>query len=86
MPSLTGVGMRLDQVKYTYPCLTAFAMTEHWLKQPKMLLGHIVVECQKMKVIQPPQNSYKKTFPDQCRNEFGSHKTYLSIFNCFYYD
>ena len=31
-PSLTGVGMSLDQVKYTYPCLPAFIMTEHWLK------------------------------------------------------
>ena len=46
-PSLTGVGMSLDQVKYTYACLTAFIMTEHWLKQPKMLHSHIVVECQK---------------------------------------
>jgi len=36
-PSLTGVGMSLDEVKYDYPCLTAFIMTEHWLKKPKML-------------------------------------------------
>ena len=26
----------LDQVKYTNKCLSAFIMTEHWLKQPKM--------------------------------------------------
>jgi len=47
MPSLTGVEMSLDQIKHTYPCLTALIMTELWLKQPKMLLSHIVVECQK---------------------------------------
>jgi len=41
MPSLTGIGMSLDQVKYTHPCLTAFIMTEHWLKQPKMLTSHL---------------------------------------------
>ena len=28
----------------------AFTMTEHWLKQPKMLPSHIVVECQIMKM------------------------------------
>ena len=65
---------------------TTFIMTEHWLKQPKMLPSHIVVECQKMKVLQPPQNSCKKFFPDRCRNQFGSNKTYLSMFNSFYYD
>ena len=46
--SLTGVGMSLDQVKYTYPCLPAFIMTQQWLKQPKMLPCLSVVECQTM--------------------------------------
>jgi len=45
-PSLTGVALSLVQVKYTYPCLQAFTMTEHWLKQPKVLLYLIVVEYQ----------------------------------------
>ena len=46
--SLTGVGMSLVLMKHTYPCFTAFIMTEHWLKQPKMLpSSHVVVECQK---------------------------------------
>jgi len=58
-PSLTGAGICLDQVKYTYACLTAFIMTEHWLKQPKMLPCLSVVECQTMKMHQPPQCSYK---------------------------
>ena len=44
--SLTGVGMNLVQIKYTYPCLQAFTMTEHWLKQPKALPYLIVVEHQ----------------------------------------
>jgi len=34
-PSLTGVGMSLDQVKYTYLCLQAFIINEYWLIQPK---------------------------------------------------
>jgi len=37
-PSLTDVGMSLDQVKYTCPCLPAFIIAEHVLKhQPKIL-------------------------------------------------
>jgi len=40
----------------------------------------------KMKVLQPPQNHCKQAFPDWYRNEFGSNKTYLSMFNSFYYD
>jgi len=44
-PSLTGIRMSLDQIKYTYPCLHAFTMTEHWLKQPKILPSHVAVEC-----------------------------------------
>jgi len=39
----------------------------------------------KMKVHQPLQNSCKNTFPNN-RNKFGSNKTYLSMFNSFYYD
>jgi len=58
-PSLTGVGMSLVQIKYTYPCLPAFTMTEHWLAQPKMLPCHIAVECQKSKMHQPSQNFCK---------------------------
>jgi len=46
-PSLTDIEMSLDQINHTYPCLTAFIMTEHWLKQPKMLPSHFGVECQK---------------------------------------
>jgi len=64
-PSLTGVEMSLDQIKHTYLCLTAFIITEHWLKQPKILCSKIVVECQTMKVLQPPLNSCIKTFPDR---------------------
>ena len=29
------IGVSLVHIKHTYPCLTAFIMTEHWLKQPK---------------------------------------------------
>ena len=29
--------------------------------------------------------THKKAFPDRSRNEFGSNKTYLSLFNSFYY-
>jgi len=85
-PPLTGVGMSLDQVKYTYPCLPTFIMTEHWLKQPKMLPCHIAVKYQTMKMHQPPQYSCKYVFPDWCRNEFGSSKICLSMFTSFYYD
>ena len=53
-PSLTGVGMSLDQVKYTYPCVPAFIMTEHWLKQPRLLPCHIANECETRKMHQPP--------------------------------
>jgi CheY-like chemotaxis protein len=38
------------------------------------------------KLLQPPQNSCKQALPDRCRNEFGSNKTYLSMFNRFYYN
>jgi len=61
---MTGVEMSLVQIKYTYPWLHAFTMTEHWLKQPKMLPSHVAVECQTMKIHQPPQNPCKLTFPD----------------------
>jgi hypothetical protein len=33
MLSLTGAEMSLDQVKYDYPFLPAFIITEHWLKE-----------------------------------------------------
>jgi len=52
--------MFLDQVKYTYACLTAFIMTEHWLKQPKMLPCLIVVECQTIKMHQPQNTPVNK--------------------------
>jgi len=51
--------MGLDQTKYSYPCLPTFMVTEQWLEQPKMLPCHIAVECQAMKMDQPPQNSCK---------------------------
>jgi len=54
-PSMSGIRMGLDQLKYTYPCLPALILTEQWLKQPKMLPCLIVVECQTMKMHQPPQ-------------------------------
>ena len=57
MPFWTDTGMTLDQIKYSYPSLTAFIMTDHWLKQSKILPSHVVVECQNMKEIEPPQNS-----------------------------
>ena len=69
-----------------YPCLTAFIMTEPWLKQPKILPCHITVECQTMKMHQPPQNFCKYAFPDWCRDEFGSSKIYFIMFYSFYYD
>ena len=59
-PSLTGVGMNLGPVKYAYPCLPAFIMTEHWLKQPKLLA--LLPPCcwvKNMKMQQTPQNSFK---------------------------
>jgi len=41
-------------------CLQAFIMTEQWLKKPKMLMpSPVAVECQKIKMHQPPQNSGK---------------------------
>jgi len=44
--------MILDQVKYTHKCLLpAFIITEHWLKQPKMLPSHVAVECKKLRYI-----------------------------------
>ena len=46
-PALIGAGMSLVQIKHTYPCLTAFIMTELWPKQPKMLPSHIVVVFKK---------------------------------------
>ena len=49
-PSLAGVVFRLVKIKHTYPSLHAFTMTEHWLKQQKMLPSHVAVECQKLKV------------------------------------
>jgi len=51
--------MGLDQTKYIYPCLPAFMVTEQWLKQPKMLPSHIAIECQTVKMDQPPQNFFK---------------------------
>ena len=57
--SSTGVGMSVDQVKFTYPCLPAFIMSEHWLKQPKIQPYHIAVQCQTMKMHWPPQHSCK---------------------------
>ena len=74
--SLTGVGMNVGQMKHSYLCLTAFIMTEPWLKKPKMLPSHIVVECQIMKLHQQPQNIYKNAFHDRHRNEFGSNKKF----------
>ena len=86
MPSVTGIGMSLDQVQYNYPCLTAFTMTEHWLKQPKMLTSHLHLLSAKNEGA--PTTIYLgiKTFPDWCRNAFGSNKRYFSMFNIFYYD
>ena len=52
--------MSLVQIKHTYPCLTAFLMTELWLKQPKMLSCCITAECQTIKMHQPPQTSANK--------------------------
>ena len=57
--SLTSVALILVQIKYTYPCLQSITMTEHWLKQPKVLPCLIVVECQTRMMHQPPQNSCK---------------------------
>jgi len=85
-PFLTGVALSLAQIKYTYPCLHTFTMTEHWLKQPKVLPCHVVVEGQNVKIHQPSQNSCKYTFLDWCSSEFGSNKIYLSMPTYFYYD
>ena len=56
-------------------CFIEFVVTEH----------HITIKCQTMIMHQPPQNSCKYVFPDWCANELGSNKTYLSVFNSFYY-
>ena len=53
---LTEVALSVVQIKCTYPCLHTFTMMEHWLKQPKLLPRHIAVDCQKVKIHQPPQN------------------------------
>ena len=47
VPSLSGVGMSLDQVKCTNKSLQA----------KKKVLYHIVVECQNFEMRQPLQNS-----------------------------
>jgi len=65
-PSLTGLRLYLDQVQFTYPCLPAFILTEHWLRQKIILPGNILVECQTMKMHEPTQNSCKSTFPYSC--------------------
>jgi len=58
--SLSDIGKSLDQIKNMFPCLLAeHWLKQHWLKQPKMLPSHIVVECQKMKMYQPPKGSCK---------------------------
>jgi len=84
MSSMTNLGMSLDQIKHSYPCLTYFIMTQHWLKQPKMLPSHIVVECQNWRCSNNHKTAFIQTFPDWCRNESGSNKTYVSMFNSFY--
>ena len=76
MPSLTGIGMGMDQIKYSYPCLPAFIVTEQWPKPPKKPPCHIAVECQTMKMDQPPQKFYKLTFTDWYRDGFRSNKIY----------
>ena len=63
-----------------------YFMNEQWLKQPKMLPNHIVVECQTMKMQQPPQNFCEYAFLDRYRDDFGSNKIFLSKFDSFYYD
>ena len=83
--SLIGVGMSLAQTRHTYPGLTAFIMTELWLTQPKMLPSHITAECQKWRCSNHHNTPGKNTFPVRCRNEFGSNKTYLFMVNSFYY-
>ena len=64
-PSLTGLGLYLDQVQFTYPCLPAFILTEPWLKQKKILPVNIDVKCQTMKIHEPVQNC-NATVPDRC--------------------
>ena len=61
--------MSLVQVKYTYTCLIAFVMTEHWLKQPKMLPRYIVVECQKLRCSN--QHKTSATAPSLTGNEMS---------------
>ena len=86
-PSLTGVGMSLDQVKYIYPCLPALIMAEHWLKQAKMLPCYTAVEQQRIMMHQPPhQYSCKSTFPNWSRNELQLSKIYLFMSTSLYYD
>jgi len=85
-PSLTGVGILLDCIKNTYPCLPACLLNEHWLKQPKMLPCYIAVKCQNIKMYQTQQNCCKLTFPNWCRNAFGASKLYLSIFTSLHND
>ena len=86
MPSLTGIGMNLDQVKYTYLCLTAFIMTEHWLKHSKMVTSHLHLLSAKNEGAPTTTKLSKNAFHDWCKNELGSNKTYISMFYIFYYD
>jgi len=86
-PSLTCVGMSLVQIKYTYPCLLAFIMTEYRLKQPKSCPATLLLSAKQWRCINDhniPTN--KASLWLWCRNEFGLTKIYLSMFTSFYYD
>ena len=86
IPTLTGVGVSLVHIKHTYPCLTAFIMTEHWLKQPKLLPSHIVVECQNWRCSNHLKTPAYKPSLTNVGMSLVQIKHNLSMFNIFYYD
>jgi len=79
-PSLTGVGMSLDQVKYSNKGLPAFIITEHWLKPKNCCPASLLLSA---KLDEDAQTTTILTFPVWCGFEFGSKKIYLSMSTSF---
>ena len=79
--------MHLVQIRHSYPGMFNCFYYDWPLAEAAKTAAQL--HCwwvPKMKVLQPLQNSHKKTFPDRWINEFGSNEAYLSMFKSFYYD
>ena len=86
--SLTGLGMSLDQVKYTYACLPAFIMTDNtgWSRQ-KYCPATLLLSAKLLEDASTNTRLLQISLPWLVgRNEFGSCKIYLSVHTSFYYD